>query len=211
VVGLILATVLAGLTAPLTFRCRKAANRTQAINNAKQVGLALLEFDQEFGSFPSYETVPEVRKASKVKYDLSGSSSNAMFRQLIAFGIQSEDIFYCLHHESIRKPDRNLSPGKALEAGEVGFSYISGQKSSDNPARVVLAAPIRIGATTAWTDTFKGKAVLLRIDNSVEAPAIRQRDHKIPIGNGKTLLETGADTVWGVNTIIDLRHPEPGG
>ncbi|MGB6219666.1 hypothetical protein [Haloferula sp.] len=100
----------------------EARDRTQAINNAKQAGLALLEFDQEFGSFPNEETAALVKKATETDLDLSGTSSNAMFRQLIAFGIQSEDIFYCKHPEGIRKPDRDMSPGKALEAGEVGFS-----------------------------------------------------------------------------------------
>ncbi|MFC7337957.1 hypothetical protein ACFQY0_12265 [Haloferula chungangensis] len=215
VAGVFVVLVLAGLMAPMTMTCRKAADRTEAINHAKQVGLALLEFDQEFGSFPDEETRAEVDKASELrpKLDLSGTSANAMFRQLIAFGVQSEDIFYGLHPEGIRKPDKNLSVGKALAAGEVGFSYImldgKGQNTSGNPGRAVLATPMKIGTETFWPKPHGEKAVILRLDNSVEAPLIRKADGKVSVGHGKTLFDTGPDTVWG-DAVIDLRHPEKG-
>ncbi|MGB6222068.1 hypothetical protein [Haloferula sp.] len=214
VVGVFVVFVLAGLSAPMVLRCKKAPERTQAISNAKQVGLALLEFDQEFGSFPDEETAAMVKKSSETKLDLSGTSSNAMFRQLIAFGIQSEDIFYCLHPEGIRKPDRKMGPGKALEAGEVGFSYLmngnEGQNTSDNPGRAVLAAPMKIGTEEFWSKPYQGKAVILRLDNSVDAPLIRKADGKVSVGNGKTLFDTGPETVWGNDGLVDVRHPERG-
>ena len=125
VLVIVIVVVVVGLAInPPRLSHRKPHDRTEAVNNAKQIGLALLEFEQEFGSFPSEETAEMVKKATGTELDLSGTSSNAMFRQLIAFGIQAEDIFYCKHPEGIRKPDRDISPGKALEAGEVGFSYI---------------------------------------------------------------------------------------
>lgn len=216
-VVILLIMVIAGLTTPMMLRCSKATDRTQAINNAKQVGLALLEFDQEFGSFPDESTAALVHAASELspKLDLSGSSSNAMFRQLIAFGIQSEDIFYCLHPEGIRKPDRDLSPGKALQAGEVGFSYLLlgegvAQNTSANPGRAVLVAPMKIGTEEFWPKPFQDKAVILRLDNSVEAPVIRKKDGKVTVGNGKTLFDNGPETVWG-DEVVNVRHPEPGG
>lgn len=214
VIGVFAGVVFLVLSAPMVIRCPKAANRTQAINNAKQVGLALLEFDQEFGSFPNDETAALIKKSTGTSLDLSGGSSNALFRQLIAYGIQSEDIFYCLHPQGIHKPDGDISPGKALEAGEVGWSYFSGQSISTvdplQEGRPLLAAPMVIGTETFWTKPFKGKAVILRLDNSVEAPLIRDADRKVSVGSGKTLFDVGEDTVWGVDGKIDLRHPEPG-
>lgn len=204
-VGLVTLVVIAG-----SMPRHHPADRTQAINNAKQVGLALLEFDQEYGCFPNRETAAKVLKATGTDLDLSGASTNALFRQLIAFGIQSEDIFYCKHPEGIRKPDKDMTPGKALEAGEVGFSYFCGQDTKANPGKTVLAAPMRIGTEMFWGETFGDKAVLLKLDNSVEAPLIRSKDGKVSVGNGKTLFDTGEDTVWGVDGAVDLRHPERG-
>ena len=206
-VALFVISALAGLSAPKILRAAKASERTEAINNAKQVGLALLEFDQEYGSFPDEETAAMVREATKTELDLSGHTSNAMFRQLIANGVQSEDIFFCLHPET-GKPDGNMRPGKALEAGEVGFSYLAGQNTSGNPGRSVLFAPMIIGTEQFWPKPFQQKAVLLRLDNSVEAPLIRSTDGRVSVGNGKTIFDTGSDTVWGDDFEFDLRHPE---
>ena len=220
--GMIAVGVVVGVTAlagfsPCVFsgsaRQQAARDRTEAISNAKQVGLALLEFEQEFGSFPSEETAEMVKKATGTELDLSGTSSNALFRQLIAFGIQAEDIFYCKHPEGIRKPDRDISPGKALEAGEVGFSYIYGQSTKGavaNSERIVLAAPMKIGTDEFWEEPFGMKAVLLKLDNSVSAPLIRESDGKASVGDGKTLFDTGEGTVWGNDGPVDIRHPERG-
>jgi hypothetical protein len=208
VVGFSVLFVVAGLSAPMILRSRKASDRTYAINNAKQVGLALLEFDREFGSFPNAKTAALVKSQTRTGIDLSGTSSNAMFRQLIAFGIQSEDIFYCLHPEGIRKPDRVMTPGRALQAREVGFSYIAGLDSSMNPGIPVLLTPMKIGTEEFWGDVHGHKAVILRLDNSVEAPLIRSKDDKVSVGGGKTLFDTGPMSVWPAGHVIDLRHPE---
>lgn len=46
VMALTLLLLLAGLTAPLVLRCRKLAELTEAVSNARQIGLALAEFDK---------------------------------------------------------------------------------------------------------------------------------------------------------------------
>jgi hypothetical protein len=205
---------------PMVLRQRKAADRTTAISHCKCIGLALLEFDQEFGSFPNEKTADQVKDVSGTPIDLTGSSSNAAFRQLIAFGIQSEIIFSCVHPEGIEKPDQDFSRGKALEAGEVGFSYICGLSTKMSPDTPVITAPMKIGTQTYWPDPYDNKAVVLCLDNSVHAPLLRRRDGKLPVANGKTLFENGPDTVWDhsfrtrpiwpENYTIDLRHPEGG-
>ncbi|MFC7337991.1 type II secretion system protein [Haloferula chungangensis] len=205
-VVIVIIAALAGLSAPMILRQRKAADRTEAINNAKQIGLALLEFDQEYGSFPDDDTAVDVEDSTGTDLNLSGGKSNDYFRQLIAFGIQSEDIFYCKTAYT-KKPDKVMSASKALEDGEVGFGYImlSGavaQNTSGNPGRPVLAAPL-LNAAEDWTfdgDPYGDKAVLLRLDNSVEAPLIRKKDNKVSVGNGKVIEDTGTDSVWGTET-----------
>lgn len=212
-VVIVIIAALAGLSAPMILRQRKAADRTQAINNAKQIGLALLEFDQEFGSFPDEETALTVADSTGTDLTLSGQTANDYFRQLIAFGIQSEDIFYCKAAYT-RKPDKVITVGKALEPGEVGFGYITlangvAQNTSGNPGRPVLAAPL-LDAQENWEfdgDPFGDKAVILRLDNSVEAPLIRGQDRKVSVGSGNTLSDTGRDTVWGTTENPEIKAP----
>ena len=75
-VVIVIIAALAGLSAPMILRQRKAADRTEAINNAKQIGLALLEFDQEFGGFPDDDTAESVADATGSSLNLSGGKSN---------------------------------------------------------------------------------------------------------------------------------------
>jgi prepilin-type N-terminal cleavage/methylation domain-containing protein len=209
-VVIVIIAALAGLSAPMILRQQKAAARTEAISNAKQVGLALLEFDQEYGSFPDNDTATTVAESTGTDLNLSGNTSNDYFRQLIAFGIQSEEIFFTKSAYT-RKPDGVIVNSKALEPGEVGFGYImldatTGQNTSGNPGRAVLATPL-LNAQTDWTfdpDPFGGKAVILKLDSSATALQIRDTDKKLSVGNGKTIEQTGDETVWGtgVNPVI---------
>lgn len=197
--GLAVLGCLMILCAPMILRSAKAAERTQAISNAKQVGLALLEFDQEYGEFPSDATVAEVVKATGSTLDFTDGSSNAMFRQLIAAGYgYSESIFYCSHPDGSVEPDGLMSGGSALEAGETGFSYVHGLNTGMNPGLPVLMAPMVAGtADQFWPDrkgwggpkAYGGKAVVLRLDNSAEAAFIRTSDRKVSRGGGVTLLD----------------------
>lgn len=45
--------ILAGLTAPVILKNRQAADRMECISNAKRIGLAIFDFDVEYGSKPS--------------------------------------------------------------------------------------------------------------------------------------------------------------
>lgn len=203
-VVIVIIAALAGLSAPMILRQQKAAARTEAINNAKQVGLALLEFDQEYGSFPDDDTADLVTDSTGTDLSpLSGSSSNDYFRQLIAFGVQSEEIFYT-KCQYTRKPDNVTTTGNALEPGEVGFGYVmldatTGQNTSGNPGRPVLVTPL-LDANTSWefdADPYGSKAVILRLDNSAKALQIRDDTKEVSLGGGKKLQDTGDDTIWG--------------
>lgn len=50
-VVIVIIASLAGLTAPMVIRQRKKADQTEATNNARQIGLALLEFENDYGSY----------------------------------------------------------------------------------------------------------------------------------------------------------------
>ena len=198
--------VLSGLTAPVVLRSAKKSTQTQATANLRQIGIALLEFDTDFGAFPSDKTKDLVdKKHPGHGFNLSGKSSNAQFRRLFAAKLtQSEAMFYA-KVKGTRRPDGNISPGEALKKGEVGFGYIAGLSTEGNPARVIAFCPIIPGTDRFDPKPFDGRAVILRIDNSVTSVNIDKHGHAIV---GGINLLSPANPIWGVGDKIDIRYPE---
>jgi prepilin-type N-terminal cleavage/methylation domain-containing protein len=219
-VVIVIIAALAGLSAPVILKQRKAADRTEAINNIKQIGAMLIEFDTDYGNFPDNETAEDVKEATGTDLTFGGSFSNDYFRQMLAGGGgKSEKPFWCKTAQSPKKADDNFAtPGKALEAGEVGFSYImasqtQGQSASGEPSRPVVVTP-SYKFQTDWTfdpEPYAGKAVVLRLDNSATAMQIREDNKKVSTNSGKTLGDTGDQTPWGTDMNPILRAPQPRG
>jgi len=182
----------------------RGRDQTNAVSNARQMGLALFEFETEYRTFPTAATRPAVEKENGTAIDLTGSSSNALFRQIFAANItQSEQMFYAKIHGA-RKPDSIITPGNILEPGTCGFSYISGLSSSNDPATPLVLTPLIPGTTTFDPKPFNGKAIVLHIDNSVTTYEIQKDGHiydkgidllspKLPVWKGK---------------IPDIRYPD---
>jgi len=178
---------IAGLTAPMTLRCRKKSDQTEAVNNARQVGLALFEFQTEYGRFPDAGTISELRKAADNHWDFGTKYSNDFFRQLLASGIaQSEAMFYA-QITGTRKPDGIFTDAKALEKGECGFTYFLGATEKSNARRPLLATAMIPGTDRFDRKRFDGKAVLLRLDNSVTSLPIDKDGHVII--DGQNLMD----------------------
>ena len=215
-VVIVIIAALAGLAAPQVIRQRKRADQVEAVSNARQIGLAMLEFENEYGSYPDQGTFQEVSDATGSNLAQAGTSSNAYFRQLLAGGFsQSEKIFHAKTPGS-KKPDDDISTSStALEQGEVGFAYMIGSgnegfSAAGNPARPLVVTPLRNGATdgTFDPDPFDRKAIILRMDNSVSTVNIKQ-DNTINLSGTKGLKETGIDTVWGDGvTSIEVVAPD---
>jgi prepilin-type N-terminal cleavage/methylation domain-containing protein len=207
-VVIVIIAALAGLTAPMVIRQRKKADQTEAVNNAHQIGLALMEFDTEYGSYPDDATGTAVTTATGNPVN-AGTSANARFHQLMAAGMtQSEAMFYAKSAYT-KKPDGIITPASsALAAGENGFGIIMStstvaHSSAGNPGRPICAAPFT--ATPADTfdkDPYDGKAVILKMDNSVVSLPILATTSKVNL-NGQDLLATttgalyeGKTTAW---------------
>ena len=184
-----------GLSAPVILRSPRAADRTEALNNIRQVGMSLFEFESEYGRFPDASTVAKVKERTKTELDLGTTSSNQLFRQLIAAGLKTEKPFWCKSDWSKKKPDNVFTPGKALRAGEVGFAYIAGLESSGTVETPVVVAPLIPGTTRFDPKPFKGKAVILCLDNSAKAMNIREEDGEVWV-NGMNLFDP-RQPFWG--------------
>ena len=165
--------------APLGFFAKRKlrAQQVQAIVNAKQIGLALFSFSEDFGKFPCEQTVAGVKKAAKVKGEIKADSANDCFYQLFAAGQVDEPglkIFSLDHPKDAKKPN---APVEKLE--NCFFSYISGRSFSD-PISPLVVAPLVKGKKTFDPKVLGGEAVILFTDMSVK---------KLPIDkNGRVLI-----------------------
>ncbi len=173
-------------------------DQVEAINNARQIGIALFEFETEYGKFPDASTVADVKRESGTSLTLSGNSSNDHFAQLIASGIcQSESMFHAKSKGAVKPDGVFNSDATVLNHGECSFAYIAGSDATGHPDTPIVFGPVIPGTTTLDTKIFDGKGFLLRKDNSVTALSINASgriihkgldllDPRQPFWNGKT-------------------------
>lgn len=211
-VVIVIIAALAGLTAPMVIRQRKKADQTEAVSNAKQIGLALFEFENEYSGYPDAATAAAVTAATGSTLTIGGTSANDYFRQLIAANFtQNEKMFYA-KIANVKKPDENITGTEALKAGEVGFGYLlnstTGFSAAGNSSRPIVVTPLLANGTNGQfdPDPFDSKAIVLRMDNSVTSITIRQ-DKEIILSGTKKLLQTGDDSVWGTTATPTIAAP----
>ena len=199
---------LAAMATPVILKQKKKADMTEAVNNAKQIFYLMVEFDGDFGEFPSDDTAADI-DTTGTGITLGTSNSNDYFNQFIAGGYtKSEEIFFA-KSKITRKPD-NVLQGDSLDAGECGFAYLANQSTSDNSGRPLCMAPMEETGNTFDPDPYDNKAVVLRIDGSVKQLRVNQAKEAILTGT-TSLFDTGDDTVWGTDGFVaaDLQKPEP--
>jgi len=200
-VVIVIIAALAGLTAPMVIRQRKKADQTEAVNNARQIGLALMDFETEYTTFPDLATGAAVATATETTA-IATLDANSRFRQMIRAGIvESESIFYA-KSSFTKKPDGVFNTDqRALAPGEVGFSMIvktggTAFSAAGNPSRPIIIAPWSGTGETFDSDFFDGKAVVLKLDNSVTSLNIIKSTGNV-INNGQPILGVGNESVWG--------------
>jgi len=199
--------VILVLMAPLVLRARKASARTEAINNIKQINLALIDFDNDYGRFPDATTIADVQTNTHTTLALGTSTSNDYFRQLIAVGNKTEKIFWALTPATPRKGNDILG-ADALKKGECAFAYITGLTTSNDPETPVVMTPM-IPGTFRFDSKVKGyggKAIVLRIDGSAKAETINTSTGEAMIQGGKTLFDPSLPHWHGKTP--DLKWPE---
>lgn len=186
--------MLAGLTAPLVIRQRKKADQTEAINHARQIGLALDEFKEEYENYPDDATATAVADVTGTP-KISGSSANDHFRQLIHAGITQSEMTFYAHATGIRKPDSVIDGENALASGECGFAYIGNLVTTDDVARPIAVTPMIPGTSRFDHKPFDDKAVILWTDNSVRSLPIDRQTGEVRF-EGKNLLDP-SHPIWG--------------
>jgi hypothetical protein len=166
----------------------KKRDQTLAVSNARQIGLALFEFQSRYGSFPDPTTIAPLRKETSSARPLGTKTSNDFFQQLVVSGItQSEPMFYCKGQKS-RKSDGLMDGRNLLSKGECGFTYMLGATVHDSPNRPLLGAPMIPGTDRFDPKPFDGKAVVLKLDCSVTSYPINKNGHVMI--DGRNLMDT---------------------
>ena len=135
---------------------RKQAVRFQAVSNARQLGLALLEFEVDYGEFPSEATAPVIARESGKEVPLKPVSSQDYLKQLVAHGaVKNLDLMVWSRPKKGEQPDPSQS-----------FAYVGGGSTTSNPSRPLLIAPLKEDGETFDPKPFDGKAIVLHVDCS---------------------------------------------
>lgn len=201
--------ILLVLSAPMVLRSRKKADLTEAISNARQIGLGLFEFDQTYGKFPDDTTAKQVHEATLSSLKLGSSTSNDYFRQLLAANIVSSELLFYAKTQYSKKPDNLFSGSDALKKGEVAFAYFVGLSSTAiHPQTPLVVTPLvpgkRIFDIKSCKKYFDGKAVILFADNSVRAFPL-DPSGRVWI-DGKDLFDP-SQPFWG-GKVPEVKWPE---
>jgi hypothetical protein len=179
--------ILSGMI--LTFNAIKVpkdATLTHALSNAHQIGLALHDFETDYGSLPGDATIGKIKAANPSDWELKDTSSNDLFKQLFAANIlTSEEIFY-VKLSGIRKPDQLVFPhSKILEEGECGFAYVLGGSTGSHPDRPLAVTPLVPGTLRFDPEPLDGFAVALHCDNTTKSYRI--------LADGRAVDSKGVD------------------
>lgn len=162
-------------------------DQTEEVSNARQIGLALIEFQEEYGKVPDATTVAAVRSKTGTLLLLETKTSNDFFRQLFATGMtQSENMFYA-KTKGTHRSDGLIDGAHALGKGECGYTYFLGATKEGNPSRPLVAAPMIPNTDRFDPKPYKGKAVILKMDNSVSSLTIDKSGHVFV--DGRNLMD----------------------
>lgn len=204
---------LVGLTAPMVMKQVKKGPFVEALGNSKQIGLALMEFEKDYGSYPDKDTLNDVKLNTESPLAvMNGTSSNDYFRQLLAAGHGNEKMFYAKAVGTKKPDDVFNTAAKALEPGEVGFGYIldgnTAFSSSNNTSTPIAVTPLVRGSAELFDGgPFGDKAVALRIDGSASELTI-SKTKKAMLSPGKSILQKGEETVWGSDINPKIAPPK---
>lgn len=183
------------ISRPVVLLSARNSDQTQATNHARQIGIALTDFESDYDRFPDTVTLLEVKKKTGTSWALSDATSNDLFKQLFVTGVvRTEELFYAKGAGIHPADGRYSNERDALAPGECGFAYLSGLLLDGNPSRPLLVAPLIPGTHQFDPTPFDGKAVVLRMDNSVQFFRI-EPDGRVLDRGGFDILDP-ANPIW---------------
>lgn len=201
---LVVIAIIAGLAAmsygPIMKQV-KAAAKTNAINNSKQIFVALTSFASDNdGLFPS---------AGTAKTGETGGSAEACFTQLLNAGKIDEEATFWNAENTILAVVAAVKPNEdgTLTSGENAFGYVEGLSSSSRTNLPIIFDSSTTG-TTFDTSVWDGSAIITKLNGSVKALPISY-------GGGTPLNDDGTGKTGPINekrgtTDVDIFLTLPG-
>jgi len=186
---ILIGVIVAGGVVLLVFdkQRRERQDLIRMVSNVRQLGMALFEFETEYGKLPDETTIDVVKANSGTNLPLGTETSNDFFRQLIASGIATNESMFYVKIPGGKKPDNRMDGVHALEKGEVGYVWFRGGSVVGSPNRPLIAAPMIPGTDRFDPEPFHGRAVILKSDNSVASLPIDENGHAIL--NGRNMMD----------------------
>jgi len=160
---LVVIAIIAGLAAmsygPIMKQV-KAAAKTNALNNGKQIYTALFSFASDNnGIFPNENTGD------------AGDSAEACFTQLIEAGKIDEEVTFWNKENSVLGVVDGTSPPNedgTLDSGENAWGYVSGLNTSSR-TNIPIVFDSVAGASSFDTAVWEGQAIVVKINGSCQA------------------------------------------
>lgn len=174
----------------------------EAVNNARQVKLALDAFASDHNGLYPNEQFHE-------KYGTSGSSSNALLRQLFAAEVTHSEAIFWVKDSSVanKEPPRGRVPSTPLAPGANHWAYAHGLSSDSTAETPVLVDPWKTGTRQFHQKSWKNKAIVVQVDGTAKAMKLRLSDHTVLDAEHKDLFDRGS-AIWR-DKPPDIRQPEP--
>lgn len=154
-------------------------------------------FNEDFGTFPAESCVEYSEDIEAHVKHLAKQSSNRYLAMLIACGYADaeQEVFFSPPFPSahVVKADKNVRPGKILEAGECSFTYNLGLSLDSSGTTPLLLFPMVAGKEIFDFKACNGKAYVLRVDGSITTYEVSE-DGKV-IVDGKSFFDP-AQKYW---------------
>lgn len=168
--------------------------RAKAVSNAKQLGLALFTFREDYGSYPCEVTAAEVKKYNPdTTARLGNRTSNDFFRQLFAAGTVDQESPFYVRTLNCHQPDNVTTGDKLLEKGEVGFAYVVSHATCKEKCFPLLLTPLVKGKLLCDDQSTRKflngeRVIVLWTDGSVTIDSVR-KDGRIQGPEGKDFFD----------------------
>lgn len=193
---------------PMVIGDRKPRDQSEAVYNARQIGRALMEFENRYGALPNDSTRHDVKvRNPSSTIPLGSTSSNDYFRQLLAAGIEPTEAAFYANAPGTHRPDNVILGARALGKGECGFAYVLSQWPYECNPPIAMYPMVRghlLFNHKVCKDQLGGKAVILLGDGSVMCYYVDESGHITR--NGKDLFDP-TQPFWGGKVPV-VKWPE---
>jgi hypothetical protein len=182
-------------------RVHERIRHTLAVANARQISHSLFEFENKFGAYPNEKTAAQVKTSSGTTASVKAVTANDCFFQLIAANIAQTDQIFSLDNQAV--PELPAKHKQLEKLSKCSFAYLS-MDSAGSSFRPWVVCPLVKGKTTFDPQALGGKAVILKLDCSVDSLPI-EPDGRVLI-DGKDIFDP-SQPFWE-GKVPDIKWPE---